>query len=137
MLPSLAHIFRFLCLALLGSALCLGQPRELASNAIPADKLQAYADLAQQWEQEYLRIDTSNPPGNEARAAAFFKRIFDQEGIENQVFEYQPARANIWARIPAGSQNPKRPIILLNHEDVVTSDPARWKVPPFSGEIVE
>ena len=79
MLPSLTHIFRFLGLALLGSALCLGQPRELASNAIPADKLQAYADLAQQWEQEYLRIDTSNPPGNEARAAAFFKRIFDQE----------------------------------------------------------
>ncbi len=87
--------------------------------------------------QEYLRIDTTNPPGNELRAAAFFKKILDQEGIENRVFEYAPHRADLWARIPYTSSDPRRPIILLNHMDVVTSDASHWSQPPFSGAIVD
>jgi acetylornithine deacetylase/succinyl-diaminopimelate desuccinylase-like protein len=108
----------------------------LASANIPADQRKQYSDLALAWEQEYLRIDTTNPPGNEALAAAFFKRIFDQEGIENRVFEYAPGRADLWARIPHTTAEAKRPIILLNHMDVVTSDATHWKVPPFSAVIV-
>lgn len=91
--------------------------------------------------QDYLQIDTTNPPGNEMRAVQFFKKIFDKEGIENRDFEYAPGRGDLWARIPAAksetenSSNTKRPIILLSHMDVVTSDPSQWRVPPFSGEI--
>ncbi|HEY1262698.1 MAG TPA: M20/M25/M40 family metallo-hydrolase, partial [Terriglobales bacterium] len=95
-----------------------------------------YSDLAVQWMQEYLRIDTTNPPGNEMRAATFFKKILDQEGIENQVFEYAAGRANLWARVPHTTTEGHRPLILLNHMDVVTSDAAHWKVPPFSGTVV-
>src|SRR5205823_13565597 len=40
-----------------------------------------------------------------------------------------------WARLPHTTPEAKRPIVLLNHMDVVTSDPAHWKVPPFSGDI--
>ena len=109
----------------------------LASSGIPANRLDGYSDLALQWEREYLRIDTTNPPGNEARSAAFFKGIFDQEEIENQVFDYAPGRADFWARIPHTSDHPERPIILLNHMDVVTSDPSHWKVPPFSANVVD
>jgi acetylornithine deacetylase/succinyl-diaminopimelate desuccinylase-like protein len=130
-----------------------GQVPETASSRIPADHLQQYSDLAVTWMQEYLRIDTTNPPGNEMRAVEFYKKILDQEGIENRAFEYAPGRGDLWARIPRnssssdGDQNPHpvaqdatrvghpRPIILLNHMDVVTSDAAHWKVPPFSGEI--
>jgi len=108
----------------------------MASTKIPADRLKQYSDLAVQWMQDYLRIDTTNPPGNEARAAAFFKKILDQEGIENRVFDYAPGRANLWARIPHTTADTRRPIILLNHMDVVTSDASHWKVPPFSGAIV-
>ncbi len=108
------------------------------SDAIPADRMQQYSDLAVKWMQEYLRINTTNPPGNEAKAAAFFKRVFDAEGIENQVFEYAPGRANIWARLPhTAGTTPKRPFILLSHMDVVSSEPSHWRVPPFSGEIVD
>jgi len=96
-----------------------------------------YSDLAVQWLQEYLRIDTTNPPGNELKAAQFFKKILDQEGIENRLFEYMPGRANLWARLPHTVSPEKRAIILLNHMDVVTSDAAHWKVPPFSGQIVD
>jgi acetylornithine deacetylase/succinyl-diaminopimelate desuccinylase-like protein len=114
-----------------------GQGAGVASSRIPAEHLQQYSDLAVTWMQEYLRIDTTNPPGNEMRAVAFYKKILDQEGIENRGFEYAPGRGDLWARLPhntAGSVA-KRPIILLNHMDVVTSDASHWKVPPFSGEI--
>ncbi len=73
----------------------------LASSRIPADRLQQYSDLAVTWMQEYLRMDTTNPPGNEMRGVAFYKKILDQEGIENRVFEYAPGRGDLWARIPA------------------------------------
>jgi len=110
--------------------------KRLASSNIPAARMKEYSDLAVDWMQQYLRIDTTNPPGNEMRAAQFFKKILDQEGIENQVFEYQPGRADLWAVLPHTSSEAKRPIVLLNHMDVVTSDAAHWQVPPFSGEIV-
>jgi acetylornithine deacetylase/succinyl-diaminopimelate desuccinylase-like protein len=105
------------------------------SSRISKEHLQQYSDLSVHWMQEYLRIDTTNPPGNEMRAVAFFKKILDEEGIENRAFEYAPGRGNLWARLQHKAGSGKRPIILLNHTDVVTSDAAQWRVPPFSGEI--
>jgi acetylornithine deacetylase/succinyl-diaminopimelate desuccinylase-like protein len=84
---------------------------------------------------EYLRIDTSNPPGNELAAAEFFHRLFDQAGILNTIFPYAPGRANIYAVIKGDGT--LRPLLLLNHMDVVHADPASWRLPPFSGEILD
>ena len=106
-----------------------------ASSRVPGDHMREYSDLALTWMQEYLRIDTTNPPGNEMRAVSFYKRILDEEGIENRAFEYAAGRGDLWARLPHTTAQAKRPVILLNHMDVVTSDAAHWKVPPFSGEI--
>jgi acetylornithine deacetylase/succinyl-diaminopimelate desuccinylase-like protein len=106
-----------------------------ASRRIPAEHLQEYSDLALTWMQQYLRIDTTNPPGNEMRAVAFFKKILDQEGIENKPFEFAPGRGDLWARVPHTTTAARRPLILLNHMDVVTSDASHWKIPPFSGAI--
>ena len=92
-----------------------------------------YQDMAVELMQQYLRINTSNPPGNEIEAARFFKKIFDQHGIENEIFEYKPGRANIIARLKGNGS--KRPIILLSHTDVVTAEPTAWEVDPFSGVI--
>ncbi|MCL4524519.1 MAG: M20/M25/M40 family metallo-hydrolase, partial [Acidobacteria bacterium] len=83
--------------------------------------------------QQYFRIDTSNPPGNEKHAAEFFCALFAKEGIECQIFEIAPGRANAYARLKGDGS--KRPIILLNHTDVVNADPKLWSVPPFSAEI--
>ena len=107
----------------------------MASSRISDEHLRQYSDLAVTWMQDYLRIDTTNPPGNEMRGVEFFKKILDQEGIENRVFEYTPGRGDLWARLPRAASASKRPIVLLNHMDVVTSDASHWKVPPFSGEI--
>ena len=107
----------------------------MATSRISEEHLREYSDLAVNWMQEYLRVDTTNPPGNEMRGAEFFKKILDQENIENRVFEIAPGRADVWARIPHTTSESKRPIILLSHMDVVTSDATHWKVPPFSGEV--
>jgi acetylornithine deacetylase/succinyl-diaminopimelate desuccinylase-like protein len=92
-----------------------------------------YQDMAVELMQQYLRVNTSNPPGNEIEAARFFKKIFDQHGIENEILEYKPGRANIIARLKGNGS--KRPIILLSHTDVVTAEPTAWEVDPFSGVI--
>jgi len=125
------------CISLLGWSQTAGKTPTLNSGGIPSTRMQQYADLAVQWQREYLRIDTTNPPGNEAKAADFFKKILDQEGIDSRLFAYAPGRADLWARIPHNTPSPQRPVILLNHMDVVTSDPSNWRVPPFSAEIVD
>lgn len=83
--------------------------------------------------QAYLRIDTSNPPGREKLAAEFFDAIFRAEGIESTVFDLGNGRANVLARLQGSGR--KRPIVLLNHLDVVPAEAAHWTVPPFAGEI--
>ena len=133
-----AILFVAIASILFSPELSFGEEPAGASSRIPADHMQQYSDLAVTWMQEYLRVDTTNPPGNEMKAVAFYKKILDQEGVENRAFEYAPGRGDLWARIPASADEknpPRRPIILLNHMDVVTSDAAHWKVPPFSGEI--
>src|ERR1700742_3842021 len=69
-----------------------------------------YQDMAVDLMRQYLRINTSNPPGNEIETAKFFKSIFDKYGIQNEIFEYKPGRANIIARLKGNGL--KRPIIL-------------------------
>ena len=80
--------------------------------------------------QQYLRIDTTNPPGNESEAVAFFADIFEREGIPYETVEPEPGRGSIWARLEGG-QAPG--IILLHHLDVVPADPRFWKHDPLSG----
>lgn len=82
--------------------------------------------------QEYLQVDTTNPPGNETRAVEFFARIFEREGIPYETAESAPGRGNIWARL-AGGDGPA--LLLLHHSDVVPADPQFWEVPPLSGAL--
>ncbi|MGA2518254.1 MAG: M20/M25/M40 family metallo-hydrolase [Thermodesulfobacteriota bacterium] len=83
--------------------------------------------------QEYIRIQTVNPPGNEIEGATFFKKIFDAETIPCQVFEPSPGRGSILATLKGNGK--KKPILLLNHIDVVPAEKEHWKVDPFAGTI--
>ena len=83
--------------------------------------------------QEYLRINTINPPGNEIEGARFFKKIFDAESIPCQVFEPSPERGSLLAALKGNGK--KRPILFLNHIDVVPVEKERWAVDPFAGVI--
>jgi acetylornithine deacetylase/succinyl-diaminopimelate desuccinylase-like protein len=83
----------------------------------------------------YIQIDTTNPPGNEIKAAQFFKEIFDRERIDAQIIESAPGRGNIYARLRGDGS--KDAVLLLNHMDVVPADAKLWKEPPFSGAVKE
>jgi acetylornithine deacetylase/succinyl-diaminopimelate desuccinylase-like protein len=85
--------------------------------------------------QSYLRIDTSNPPGNEAEAAAFLARHLEEAGIPYEIFESAPGRANLYARL-AGDGSRGGAIVLLHHMDVVPVDESSWSVAPFSGVVL-
>ena len=86
---------------------------------------------------EYLRINTTNPPGNELLTALYLKRILDREGIPAQILdtaELKPAgRANLYARLKGNGS--KKAIALVHHMDVVPADARYWSVDPFSGAI--
>ena len=77
-----------------------------------------------------IRIDTSNPPGNETRAVEYLRRVLDAEGIPYQVFALDPARANLVARIKGNGS--KRPLIIMGHTDVVGVQRDKWSVDPFA-----
>ncbi len=81
----------------------------------------------------YLKVDTSNPPGNELRGVEFFKKLFDAEGIPYQVGESARGRGNIVARLKGSGQD--KALVLLNHMDVVPVNQEFWLVDAFSGEI--
>ncbi|HEY7337113.1 MAG TPA: M20/M25/M40 family metallo-hydrolase [Bryobacteraceae bacterium] len=76
-----------------------------------------------------VQIDTSNPPGNETRAAEYLKKAFDAEGIPAQIFALDPKRANIVARLKGNGS--KRPLLILGHTDVVGVQREKWPVDPF------
>jgi acetylornithine deacetylase/succinyl-diaminopimelate desuccinylase-like protein len=80
--------------------------------------------------QAVLRLDTTNPPGNEHIAVEYLKQVFDAEGIPSQVFALDPNRPNIVARLKGSGR--KRPLLIMGHTDDVTVDASKWKFPPFS-----
>jgi len=107
-------------------ALGLGAAPVAAQQSIDVAKLQ---DDAVRHTREYLRINTTNPPGNEVETMRWFARIFQQEGIPFDTASSAPGRGNIWARLKGGNQPA---LVLLHHMDVVPADPKYWNNDPFA-----
>jgi acetylornithine deacetylase/succinyl-diaminopimelate desuccinylase-like protein len=77
-----------------------------------------------------LRIDTTNPPGNERPAAELLARLFEREGIEHTVVESEPTRASVVARLRGSGE--AGPLLLNGHLDVVPVDREHWSHEPFA-----
>jgi len=80
-----------------------------------------------------IRIDTTNPPGNEREAAELVADELRKDGIEPELFDTAPGRACVVARLRGDGSAP--PLLLTAHLDVVEADPARWSHPPFEAQI--
>ncbi|HIG61268.1 MAG TPA: M20/M25/M40 family metallo-hydrolase [Gammaproteobacteria bacterium] len=80
-----------------------------------------------------LKIDTSNPPGNETQAALYLRNVLTQNGIESELLGPNPDRLNLVARIKGNGS--ARPVLLLGHTDVVGVQRERWRHDPFAGVI--
>jgi acetylornithine deacetylase/succinyl-diaminopimelate desuccinylase-like protein len=91
------------------------------------------ADEAVRALQEYVRIDTSNPPGTTTASADFLTRILEAEGVAVTRYESAPGKAIVLARLEGAGRG--KPILLLHHMDVVPADASRWKAGPFSGAL--
>jgi acetylornithine deacetylase/succinyl-diaminopimelate desuccinylase-like protein len=85
--------------------------------------------------QELIRIDTTNPPGNETAAAELLRAYLEDNGVEVELYARVPERANMVARIPGRGEGPK--LLFLSHTDVVLADPSEWNADPFGGELRE
>jgi len=88
------------------------------------------------WLQGLLRINTTNPPGNELVAAKYVADILKQEGIHSDVIETTPGRGFLVARLSASAvPDPSRALLLMGHLDVVGVEKAKWTVDPFGAVI--
>src|SRR5690242_13123935 len=129
-LPHLCSVLFVLLLAVVST----GKPSVIAKQA-PSDA----PDWAQAREEAVsilaglIRIDTSNPPGNETKAAEYIKAILDREGIPSKIFEQTPGRGNIVAHLKGSGKH--RPLLLMGHTDVVGVERDKWTVDPFAALI--
>ena len=103
-----------------GPAAAASDPRELEERA-----LQYFVAL--------LKLDTSNPPGNETRAARYLKSVCDKEGIPAELLGAEPERLNFVARLKGSGA--ARPLLLMAHSDVVPVERQQWTADPFGGVI--
>jgi acetylornithine deacetylase/succinyl-diaminopimelate desuccinylase-like protein len=106
-----------------------------SAGAQTAPDWQAIGSEAVRTLQAYVRINTSNPPGDVLKAADFLTRILEREGIPVKRYDSGPGRSIVLARLKG--TGPAKPLLLLNHMDVVPTDPARWQHDPFAAEIVD
>ncbi|HWQ93496.1 MAG TPA: M20/M25/M40 family metallo-hydrolase [Clostridia bacterium] len=105
----------------------------------------AFGQPAVDWEKQkteilqhfvsLVRIDTTNPPGNETKAVEYLKKILEAEGIPTRTFALDPNRANLVARLKGSGA--KRPILILAHTDVVPVQREKWTVDPFGAVLTD
>jgi acetylornithine deacetylase/succinyl-diaminopimelate desuccinylase-like protein len=87
-------------------------------------------DEAMRHFQALVRIDSTDPPGNETKVVEYVKKVLDAEGIPATLVAKDPARANLIARLKGNGS--RKPLLIMGHSDTVRVDPAKWTFPPFS-----
>jgi acetylornithine deacetylase/succinyl-diaminopimelate desuccinylase-like protein len=123
-----------LALLILGLAgVCSARAQTQPPSASSANLTQI-ENQAVTWLENLIRINTTNPPGNELAAAKYIAGILKQEGIPSEIFEAAPGRGFLVARLQASAlPDPSRALLLLGHLDVVGVDRSKWTVDPFRG----
>jgi acetylornithine deacetylase/succinyl-diaminopimelate desuccinylase-like protein len=85
--------------------------------------------------QRLIRLDTTNPPGNETLVAELLRDYLEAAGVECELYSRTPERANLVARIRGRGDGPS--LAFLSHTDVVLARPEDWQRDPFGGELVD
>lgn len=110
------------------------QPKVVALPAPPLGDTTALAREASGWLTELLKINTTNPPGNEEAAAKYIAGILEKEGIQPEFLPVGPGRSAVVARLRSSVlPDPSRALLLVAHMDVVGVDRPKWTVDPFGG----
>jgi acetylornithine deacetylase/succinyl-diaminopimelate desuccinylase-like protein len=107
--------------------------KEVTLTPEPVQSGNGLADRAQRYFTDLLKLDTSNPPGNESRVARYLKRVADENGIPAELLGPDPNRLNFIARLKGTGA--ARPLLLMAHSDVVPADRSQWSVDPFAATV--
>ncbi|MCX6372562.1 MAG: M20/M25/M40 family metallo-hydrolase [Actinobacteria bacterium] len=105
----------------------------MASHGLETDDWNALEREVVELFTALLRIDTTNPPGNETACALVIKDYLASNGIESTLVGELPHRQNLVARLEGARRGPT--LTYMGHTDVVPSDAAEWSVPPFGGVV--
>jgi acetylornithine deacetylase/succinyl-diaminopimelate desuccinylase-like protein len=84
---------------------------------------------------DLIRINTTNPPGNETQAATYIAKYLSKEGFKTEILESAPGRGSVITRLKGTGEKPN--LLLLSHIDVVAANRNEWSVPPFEGKVVD
>ena len=87
--------------------------------------------------RDYIRIDTTNPPGGEEAGALFLRDVLARDGIDSELHDAGDQRVSISARLPANNGGGRKPLCLLSHIDVVPVEREHWRVDPFAAELID
>jgi acetylornithine deacetylase/succinyl-diaminopimelate desuccinylase-like protein len=98
-----------------------------------ADDNRSLGGRTRQYLADLIRLDTSNPPGNESKVASYLKQVADTNGIPAELLGDDPKRLNLVARLKGNGKN--KPLLLMAHSDVVPAERKQWTVDPFKGEF--
>jgi len=102
----------------------------------PVGDTSAIAREAQGWLIDLIRINTTNPPGNEHATAKYLAGVLEKEGIPSETLDVVPGRSALVARLRGSAMaDPSRALLLVAHMDVVGVDRAKWTVDPFAAVI--
>jgi len=82
---------------------------------------------------DLIRINTTNPPGNETEAAKYLAEHLGKEGFKCELFESAPSRGSVITRLKGTGEKPS--LLLLSHLDVVVANAEEWSVNPFGGIV--
>jgi acetylornithine deacetylase/succinyl-diaminopimelate desuccinylase-like protein len=82
-----------------------------------------------------IKLNTTNPPGNETQAATYIAKYLSKKGLPSEIIESAPNRGNVVARLKGTGEKPN--LLLLSHLDVVAANPKEWSIPPFEGKVVD
>lgn len=106
------------------------------STRSPVGDTTALAKEAEGWLADLIRIDTTNPPGNEQAAAKYIAGILTKEGFTPELLDLAPGRSALVARLrSAAMPDPSRALLLVAHMDVVGVDKSKWTVDPFGAVV--
>ncbi|HYK39234.1 MAG TPA: M20/M25/M40 family metallo-hydrolase [Candidatus Eremiobacteraceae bacterium] len=135
---------RVIFVGLLAAGIALGGANTLPAQGLPAtpahvataqttaNTTTALGQEALGWLAELIKINTTNPPGNEEAAAKYIAGILQKEGITAEILPLTPGRSAVVARLRSSAiADPSRALLLLAHMDVVGVDKSKWTVDPF------
>jgi acetylornithine deacetylase/succinyl-diaminopimelate desuccinylase-like protein len=128
------------CIAICGSAPTRAQVRQnppamgIPEGPATVGDTTPLALEARGWLTELIKINTTNPPGNELQAAKYIAGILTKEGLNPEILDLTPGRSAVVARLRSSAvPDPSRALLLVAHMDVVGVDKSKWSVDPFAG----